>query len=96
MRKQQKTKFKTASGEVLTEREIEALADEAERGYDLERATRVTVGRPSLGAKGTSPRIQVRIDPKLAAALRSRARSEHRSLSEVARSALQEYVDRVA
>lgn len=89
-------RFKTASGEELTDEDIEALADEAERGYDLDRATRVTVGRPSLRPKGTSPRIQVRIDPKLASALRSRARSEHRSLSEVARSALQEYIDRAA
>jgi predicted HicB family RNase H-like nuclease len=96
MRKQKMSKFKTASGEVLTDEDIEVLADEAERGYDLSRATRVTVGRPSLGAKGTSPRIQVRIDPKLARALRSRARTENRSLSEVARSALQEYVDRAA
>lgn len=96
MRKQKMSKFKTASGEALTDEDIEALADEAERGYDLSRATRVTVGRPSLGAKGTSPRIQVRIDPKLATALRSRARAENRSLSEVARSALQEYVDRAA
>jgi hypothetical protein len=30
----------------------QVLADEAERGYDLDKAIRVTVGRPSLGAKG--------------------------------------------
>lgn len=96
MKRQKMSKFKTASGDVLTDEDIEALADEAERGYDLSRATRVTVGRPSLGAKGISPRIQVRIDPKLAKALRSRARAENRSLSAVARSALQEYVDRAA
>jgi hypothetical protein len=96
MRKQKMSKFTTADGEALTEKDIEALADEAERGYDLDRATRVNVGRPPLGAEGASPRIQVRVDPKLATALRSRARSENRSLSEVARSALQEYVDRAA
>lgn len=37
---------------------------------------KVTVGRPSLGAEGVSPRIQVRVDATLAAALRSRARGE--------------------
>jgi predicted HicB family RNase H-like nuclease len=90
------TKFETASGEVLTDEDIEALADEAERGYDLERATKVTVGRPSLGVKGVSPRVQVRVDPELAEALRARALEEHRSVSEVARTALREYVDRAA
>jgi hypothetical protein len=57
------TKFTTASGEVLTDEDIEALADEAERGYDLDKAIKVTVGRPSLGAKGASPRVQIRVDP---------------------------------
>ncbi len=90
------TKFTTASGEVLTDEDIEALADEAERGYDLEKATKVTVGRPSLGERGASPRVQVRVDPDLAEALRARALEEHRSVSEIARTALREYVERVA
>lgn len=90
------TKFRTASGEVLTDEDIEGLADEAERGYDLDQATKVTAGRPSLGMKGVSPRVQVRVDPDLAEALRARARSEHRSVSEIARTALREYVNRVA
>src|ERR1035441_7896345 len=34
------TKFTTASGEVLTDEDIEALADEAERGYDRVRRAR--------------------------------------------------------
>lgn len=89
-------KFRTASGEVLSDEDVEALADEAERGYDLDKATKVTVGRPSLGAKGISPRVQVRVDPVLAKALRARARKEHRSVSEIARTALREYVDRAA
>jgi len=74
----------TASGEVLTDKDIEALADEAERGYDLDKAIRVTVGRPSLGTKGATPRVQVRVDPDLAKALRARARKERRSVSEIA------------
>lgn len=88
--------IKTAAGDELTEEDIEALADEAERGYDLDKAIKVTVGRPSLGAEGVSPRIQVRVDPTLATALRSRARRERRSVSEVARTALREYLDRAA
>ncbi len=90
------TKFTTASGEVLTDEDIEALADEAERGYDLSKATKVMIGRPPLGAAGPSPRVQVRVDPKLAKALQARARREKRSVSEIARTALREYVERAA
>lgn len=88
--------FTTASGQVLTEEDIEALADEAERGYDLSKAKKVTIGRPSLGPTGVSPRVQIRVDPELAAALKTRAKLEHRSVSDVARTALREYVERAA
>jgi predicted HicB family RNase H-like nuclease len=90
------TNFTTGSGETLTEQDIEELADEAERSYDLDKATKVTVGRPSLGARGTSPRVQVRVDPDLAEALRDHAVEEQRSVSEIARTALREYVTRAA
>lgn len=90
------TKIRTAAGDELSEEDIEALADEAERGYDLDKAIRVTVGRPSLGAEGVSPRIQVRVDPTLATALRARARREKRSVSDIVRTALREYLDREA
>jgi len=82
----------TKAGDVLTEQDLEALADEAERGYDLSKATRVYIGRPPLGDSGPSPRLQIRVDPKLARAVRARARKEKRSISEVARAALREYV----
>lgn len=88
--------LRTRSGTKLTKKVVDALAEEAERGYDLTKATRVRMGRPALGDGGTSPRVQVRVDPALAKALRARARKEHRSVSEVARTALREYVDRAA
>jgi purine nucleoside phosphorylase len=49
----------TAGGDELSEEDIEALADEAERGYDLTKATRVTVNRPSLeaAAEARRPRL---------------------------------------
>jgi predicted HicB family RNase H-like nuclease len=90
------TKIKLRSGAELSEEDIEALADEAERGYDLSKATKVTVGRPALGTAGASPRVQVRVDPKLAKALQARARREKRSVSEIARTALREYIERAA
>jgi hypothetical protein len=34
------------TGQELSEEDIEALADEAERGYDLDKAIRVTIRRP--------------------------------------------------
>jgi hypothetical protein len=46
----------TAGRDELSEEDIEALADEAERGYDLTKATRVTFGRPSLGATAEARR----------------------------------------
>lgn len=86
--------LKTRSGTELTDELIEALADEAERGYDLTKARRERVGRPALGVAGASPRVQVRVDPKLARALKARARREKRSLSDITRTALDQYLQR--
>jgi predicted HicB family RNase H-like nuclease len=88
--------MRTRSGTKLTKKVIEALAAEAERGYDLTKATRATLGRPSLGPGGVSPRVQVRVDAELAKALKARAKVEHRSVSDIARTALREYVERAA
>jgi predicted HicB family RNase H-like nuclease len=87
--------MRTRSGTKLTKKVVEALTDEAEHGYDLTNAKRVALGRPSLGETGVSPRLQVRIDPELVEALKARAKEEHRSVSEIARTALREYVERV-
>lgn len=86
--------LRTRSGTKLTKKVVDALAEEAERGYDLTKAKRVRMGRPALGDVGASPRVQVRVDPQLAKALKARASKEHRSVSEIARTALREYVDR--
>lgn len=86
------TEFTTSSGEVLTDGDIEALADEAERGYDLDKAIKVTVGRPSLGAKGVSPRLSFRATPELYRAVQRRAKKEGRSVSDLAREAVAQFV----
>ncbi|MBA3807426.1 MAG: CopG family transcriptional regulator [Solirubrobacterales bacterium] len=88
--------LRTRSGTKLTKKVIDALAEEAERGYDLTNAKRVRMGRPALGDAGASPRVQVRVDPELAQALHVLAEKEQRSVSEIARSALREYLDRAA
>ncbi len=87
--------LKTKRGAKRTKQDIERLADDAERGFDLSRATRERVrpGRPSL-AEGESPRISYRVAPSLFAAAQQKAKDEGRTLSEIAREALQRYLAR--
>jgi CRISPR-associated endonuclease/helicase Cas3 len=79
------------SGVTITDEMIEELAREAQAGYDLRRARRRRVGRPSLGS-GVSPRLQFRVPPDLYAAAEQRAQQEGRAVSDVARDALRAYV----
>jgi hypothetical protein len=82
---------RTKAGIVLTPVDEEALADEAEAGYDLQSAVPRRVGRPSL-SRGVSPRLDLRVEPDLAKALHDRAEEEHRSVSAVVRDALRRYL----
>lgn len=83
---------RTKSGVEITPEIADALADEAERGYDLSKAERRFVGRPSLSGNGTSPRMSFRITPELYLAMERRAESEGRSVSDLAREAVARYV----
>ena len=83
---------KTKSGLEITPEIADELADEAERGYDLSKAKRRFVGRPSLSGNGTSPRMSFRITPELYLALEERAENEGRSVSDLAREAVARYV----
>lgn len=86
-------KVRTKHGDDLSQADLDQLAEEAERGYDLSLARRVRVGRPSLaGGAGASPRLQVRVDQELAEALHARAAAEDRSVSDLARDALRRYM----
>lgn len=91
------TKRKLKSGKVLTDELLDEWVKEAEAGYDPKylklEPNPYYRGRPSLSGKGESPRIQVRMDSKLAAALRERALKEDKSVSEVAREAVRRYLD---
>lgn len=90
--KRAETKTTTRSGEELDSAAADALAAEAERGYDLSKAKRRRVGRPSLGARGVSPRVSFRATPELYRAAKRRARQEGRTVSELARDAVARYV----
>ncbi len=81
----------TKSGDVLTDEVIEALAREAEEGYDLSLARRERVGRPPLGT-GPSPRLSFRTSRALYEAARSRAKRDGCSLSDLARQAIERYL----
>lgn len=81
----------TRDGTPITDELTEDLADEAEAGYDLSHARRV--GRKSLaGGDGTSPRVNFRLRPDLHERATQRADSEGKTLSALAREALERYI----
>jgi hypothetical protein len=82
----------TASGEVLTEEDIEKIADEIESDAPVVFSAMRPVGRPSLDGNGTSPRLSFRIPRDLWEAAAERAISEERTVSAVAREALEKYL----
>ena len=81
----------TKSGDVLTEMEMEALAAEAAAGYELNQAKRGRMGRPSLEA-GVSPRVSFRTSSTLYRAAGERAAREGRTISALAREAMERYI----
>jgi hypothetical protein len=89
-------KMKMKDGTKLTRKKLRELAAEAEAGYDLSTATwepnpYYRPGRPSLD-EGVSPQISYRIPATLFEKARARARAEGRTVSEIAREALQRYL----
>ena len=85
--------MRTKTGQTLTDDMIEALAREAEAGYDPATLRPRRAGRPPLGA-GASRRVQFRVDAATYAALQAQARAEQRHVSEVVRTALEQYLHR--
>lgn len=82
---------KTKSGRLLTESDIQELADKAERGFDLSR-WHPRRGRPSLTAPGEhSPRVSARVPEDLYRRATARAASEGKTMSEVVRSLVTGY-----
>ncbi|MGH3226491.1 MAG: ribbon-helix-helix protein, CopG family [Streptosporangiaceae bacterium] len=79
-------------GTPITDVDVEAMAGEAERGYDVDTILRRRHGgRPPLGSAAASVE-SVRLDPELKRALLIRAAQEHVSVSEVIRRAIGEYL----
>lgn len=80
------------SGREFTPQLEKELAEEAERGYELSKATQVYVGRPSLSGNGASPRMSFRITPELYLSLERKAAEEGKTISRATREAIARYV----
>jgi len=83
----------TTSGKPIDDKLIDALADEAEAGFDVDEilARRGKRGRPSLG-NAPSTVESVRLDPDLKERLTRRAEDEGVPVSEVIREALRQHL----
>jgi hypothetical protein len=85
---------RTLSGTVITEELAEQWAEEFEKNPpDPSEFERRYVGRPSLSAAGRSPRVSFRAPMDLYKAAWKRADKEGRSLSSLAREALERYLE---
>lgn len=80
-----------ADGSPITDEVVEAMADEAERGYDVDQMLQRRRGRPTLGSAAAAVE-SVRLDPELKRALLLRAATEGTSVSEVIRAAVRQYL----
>lgn len=80
-----------ADGTPITDDAVEAMADEAEQGYDVEAIKRRRGGGPSLGSSASSVE-SVRLDPELKRELLLRAAADQISVSEAIRRAIGQYV----
>lgn len=83
----------TKSGKPIDDEMIEALAEEAERGYEPDQLAgrRRGPGRPSLGDAAKTVE-SVRLDPDLRVATAQRAVTEGVTVSEIIRRALRQYL----
>jgi hypothetical protein len=84
--------YETNSGKILTDADIEDLAEEAERGDEVDNVKARRRGRPMLGT-APSEIVPVRLDPDLKHAVDARAEAEHTTTSEIIREALRRFLD---
>ena len=87
---------RTKNGRVVTDAELERLADEFEAGFDLSTWKR-RPGRPPLSggpSSDHSPRIAVRVPEPLRSEFERCAAAEGKSVSQVLRDLVEDYVRR--
>lgn len=72
----------------------DALAREADEGFDPAGLVRRRAGRPSLsGGPGHSTRLGVRLDDDTYQSIRRLAEHQHRNISDVVREAIDRYLE---
>ena len=80
------------SGKVLTEEDIERIADEVESDEPVVFTAVRLVGRPPLDRNGKSRQVSFRVPRPLYDAAAERAIEEERTVSAVARDALEKFL----
>ena len=85
--------YEMKGGRILSDTDLEAFADEAERGYNPAQFTR-SPGRPGRPRMGSAPAVvlPVRLHADLDAAVKRRAAIERTSVSELVRQAISLYL----
>ena len=87
------TTRKTASGRMLTEADLDAIAEDVETSdYDIAALRKRRRGRPAMGS-GPAEVVPVRIDPELRAAVAARAETDGTTTSEIIREALRRFLE---
>lgn len=81
--------METIKGIPVTDQDVQGWADEAERGYDVDRLRKR--GRKPMG-NGPAKVVPVRLDDDLLRTLDERADHDHLSRSEAIREAIRAYV----
>jgi hypothetical protein len=87
-----KKTYRTKTGKVLTDADVETLASEVERDYDVETLKARRRGRPSMGSAAADV-VPVRLDPELKEAVETRAEREQTTTSEIIREAIRRFLD---
>lgn len=83
---------RTKSGLLITDEVADRIADEIESDEPVVFTDVRPVGRPSLDGNGASPRVSFRVPRELYDAAAERAIEEERTVSAVAREALEKYL----
>ena len=90
MKKRQKT-YRLKSGVVVTDLDIQRMADDvAKRDFDLSKFTRLP-GRPLMG-KAVAEVVPVRIEPSIVKSIDRRAKKEGTTRSDIIRQAITNYL----
>jgi hypothetical protein len=87
----EKKTYGTSRGHVIDDAVIEALAAEAEAGYDVTKLQR-RGGRQLMGSAPAEV-VPVRLDPELRAAIEQRAEADHTTTSEIIRAAIRQFLN---